>query len=176
MPRLNVVDPAKASGKAKEILDGPLKGKHFNIFKGLANSPAALNAYLQFSGALGESSLSDAEREAILLAIGEANGCGYCVAAHTALGKQAGLSEEQTIEARKGRMNDDKLNALVRFAGAIHEKKGHVNDKDIDAVRKAGYNDGHIAETVATYALSVFTNYFNHINESDIDFPQAPKI
>ena len=41
MPRLNTIDPATATGKAKEIFDGPLQGKHLNIFKGMANSPAA---------------------------------------------------------------------------------------------------------------------------------------
>ena len=93
MPRLNVVDPAHAAPAAKAIFDGPLKGKHFNIFKGLANSPAALQAYLSLSGALGGGMLTAQERELIALCVGQANNCGYCLAAHTAIGAGAGRRE-----------------------------------------------------------------------------------
>lgn len=176
MARLAPVNPATATGKAKEIFDGPLAGKHFNMFKSLANSPAALQAYLGMSGAVSHGVLSGQEREVVQLAIGAANGCDYCVAAHTAIGKSLGLSEAQTIEARRGAMKDAKLNAIARFAMAIHEKKGHVSDGDLSAVRGAGYTDGHIAEIVAVYALALFTNYFNHVAEPAIDFPPAPKV
>ncbi|MCA9312151.1 MAG: carboxymuconolactone decarboxylase family protein, partial [Phycisphaerales bacterium] len=101
MPRLNVVDPASASGKAREIFEGPLKGKHFNIFKGLANSGAGFNFYVAASGALADAALTPAEREVIALAVAEANSCEYCAAAHTAIGKMSGLSDAQTVEARK---------------------------------------------------------------------------
>ncbi|MEM8834924.1 MAG: carboxymuconolactone decarboxylase family protein [Planctomycetota bacterium] len=177
MPRLNTVDPASAEGPVKEIFDGPLQGKHFNIFKGMANSPAALNAYLGIAGALGNAQLSAAEQETIQLAIGEANGCDYCLGAHTALGKMAGLSEAQTIGARKGHVSEDpKLDALAKFALRIHEKKGWVGDDDFAAVRDAGYSDGQIAEVFAVYALAIFTNYFNHANQTVTDFPAAPAL
>lgn len=175
MARLAPIDPKSATGKAKEIFDGPLAGKHFNMFKSMANSPAALQAYLGMSGALGHGLLDGKEREVVQLAIGSLNGCDYCLAAHTAIGKSVGLSEDQTIEARRGAMKDTKLNALAKFAGAIHEKKGHVSDQDLAAIRAAGYSDGHIAEVVAGYALALYTNYFNHVAEPAIDFPPAPK-
>ena len=176
MARLQVVEPKQAEGKAKEIFEGPLKGMEINIFKGMANSPAVLQAYLGMSGALEKGLLTGEEREAIMLVVGEANQCGYCVAAHTMLGKQAGLTDEQTVEARKGQMSDPKLAAVVTFAKALHEKKGWVDDADLDAFRAAGYTDGHIAEAVANYALSVFTNYFNHVNDTDIDMPKPPAL
>lgn len=174
MPRLNVIDPAHATGKAREIFDGPLHGKHFNLFKGLANSPAALDAYLAFSGALGKGSLTPAEREAIALAVGEANQCEYCVAAHSALAKGAGLSEAHAMDARRGSIGDaPKLDALVKFALRIHEKKGFVSDADLAAFKDAGYTDAHAAEVVANYALNIYTNYFNHLNQTSVDFPAA---
>ncbi|QYK48294.1 MAG: carboxymuconolactone decarboxylase family protein [Phycisphaeraceae bacterium] len=176
MARLSLIDPASSTGKVKEILDGPLAGKHFNIFKAMANSPAALQAYLGLSGALGHGGLSGKEREVVQLAVGSLNGCGYCEAAHTAIGKSVGLTEAQTIEARRGTMSDPKLNALARFTVAIHEKRGHISDDDIRAFKSAGYGDGHIAEVVAGYALAVYTNYFNHIAQTPIDFPPAPSI
>ncbi len=177
MPRLNVVDPATATGRTREILDGPLKGLHLNIFKGMANSSAVLDLYLGASGALKQASLSAKEQEAIQLAIGAANDCDYCQHAHTAIGKGAGLSEDQTVQARRGRIEGDaKLAALVNFAAALHEKRGFVSDEDLGAIRAAGYDDGAIAETVAVYALATFTNYFNHVNNTDIDFPAIPSI
>lgn len=176
MARLAPIDPATTTGKAKEIFDGPLAGKHFNMFKSMANSPAALQAYLGMSGALGHGMLSGKEREVVQLAVGSVNRCDYCVAAHTAIGKSVGLTEEQTIEARGGSLKDPKLNALARFAMAIHEKKGHVSDQDLAAIRGAGYTDGHIAEVVAGYALALYTNYFNHVAEPAIDFPPPPKM
>lgn len=177
MARLNSVDPAAATGKAKEIFEGPLKGKAFNIYKAMANSPAALSAYLGLAGALKQASLSSKEQEIIQLVVGEANGCDYCVAAHTMLGQGAGLSEAQTKDARRGHVSGDaKLDALARFAATLHEKKGWVGDEDLKKIRDAGYNDGHIAEAVAVYALATFTNYFNHVNHSELDFPKAPAL
>ena len=177
MPRLNTVEPENATGRAKEIFDGPLKGKHLNIFKGMANSPAALETYLGISGALKNASLSDAEKEVVQLAVGEANGCKYCTAAHTMMAKNAGLTEDQTLAARRGSIPDDpKLNALAGFATAINEKKGWVSDDDLSNFKNAGYDDGAVAEVLAVYAQAIFTNYFNHVNETDVDFPAAPAV
>jgi len=176
MPRLSVIDPGNASGKAKELFDGPLAGKHFNIFKGLANSGAALNAYVQLSGALAGGELTAAERESIALALSEANGCEYCVAAHTAIGKGAGMSEDETVAARKGEPTDPRAAAIVRFAMALRQKEGYVTAEDLQAARDAGLSDGAVAEIVANYALNVFTNYFNHVNETPSDFPGVPAL
>lgn len=176
MPRLNIVDPATATGRVKEIFDGPLEGKHFNIFKGMANSAAGIDAYLALAGALGNAALTDAEREVVALAIAEANECDYCAAAHTALGKMAGLTDPQTVEARKGHLGDARLDALAKFALRLHEKKGFVSDEDLKTFKEAGYTDGHVVEVIATYALNLFTNYFNHVNQTDVDFPSAPAI
>lgn len=176
MPRFNLIDPATASPAAKAIFDGALKGKHFNIFKGLANSPAALDAYLSLSGALSKGELSAQERELIALAVGEANNCGYCVAAHTAIGKGAGLSEAQAIEARRGSATEPKHRALIKFVLSLHEKRGFVSVQDIEDFKQAGYTDGHAAEAIGNYALNIYTNYFNHANDTTPDFPAVSKI
>ncbi len=176
MARLSTIDPAASTGRVKEIFEGPLKGKHFNIFKGLANSSAALDAYLGLAGALGKGLLSGKERETIQLAVGQANECDYCLAAHTVIGKQMGLSEAETVAVRNGNPADGKLAALTRFSLALREKRGHVSDADVQALRDAGYTDGHIAEAVANFALATFTNYFNHLNETEVDFPSPPAL
>ncbi|TVQ62930.1 MAG: carboxymuconolactone decarboxylase family protein [Phycisphaerales bacterium] len=177
MARLPLIDPAAAQGETKQLFDGPLKGKHLNIFKAMGNSPAALHTYLGMAGALAKAQLSEKEREAIQLAVGEANRCDYCVAAHTKIGVGAGLTEDQAKEARRGKVTSDaKLHALVTFALALNEKRGWVSDDDLQAVRDAGYADAHIAEAVAVFALAIFTNYFNHVAETPVDFPDPGAI
>jgi len=177
MPRIPLVDPATAPEGSKAIFEGPLKGKHLNIFKAMGNSPAVLNVYLGMAGSLAKASLSSKEQEAIQLAIGQANDCGYCLAAHTKIGMGAGLTEAQTLEARRGSMpSDAKLDALVKFARALHEKRGHVGDAEVEALRGAGYTDAQVAEAVASYALAHFTNVFNHVAATPIDFPEAKPI
>ncbi len=177
MPRLNVVDPATATGKTKELFDGPLKGKHLNIFKGFANSPAALEAYLNLSGALAGGSLSKKEGEVVALTMGESSGCDYCTAAHTTLGKMAGLTDEQTVQARQGHVDGDpKLDAVAKFTSALYEKRGHVSDDDLAKFRAVGFDDGAVAEVVGHFALNTLTNYFNHVNNTAVDFPSPPKI
>jgi len=178
MPRLNVVEPSEATGKAKELFEGPLKSMQLNIFKGMANSPAVLNAYVQLTGALSDTvSLGAKERELVQIAVSELNGCNYCQGAHTMLGKNAGLSEHQTIAARKGETTGDaKLDGLVRFARTLHEKRGFVSDSDLDEFRSAGWDDAAVAEVVAVYAAITFTNFFNHVNETDVDVPAAPAL
>ncbi|MBX3386311.1 MAG: carboxymuconolactone decarboxylase family protein [Phycisphaeraceae bacterium] len=176
MPRFPAVDPATATGRAKEVFDGPLKGKHLNIFKHMAAAPAMLDAYLGLAGALSKSSLSHKEQEAIHLAISQANDCDYCLAAHTAIGKMAGLSEPQTVEARKGHLADARLNALVRFSLALHEKHGGISDADLNAFKSAGYSDQQALEVIVTQTLATMTNYFNRANDTPVDFPAPPAI
>ncbi|MFI4917746.1 MAG: carboxymuconolactone decarboxylase family protein [Phycisphaerales bacterium JB060] len=176
MARLNTIDPSTATGKAKELFDGPLKGKHLNIFKGMANSPAGLQAYLGMAGALGEGKLSAQEREVIALVTAQQNDCEYCLAAHTHMGKGAGLTEAQTIAARRGELDDANLGALATFTRSLLEKKGFADEGDLKAFKNAGYDDGHVVETIANVGLNFYTNFFNHVNETDVDLPEAPKL
>ena len=178
MPRLHVVEPAQASGKVKEIFDGlqSRMGKVVNIFKGMGNSAAALNAYLSMSKALSEGELSPHDREAVYLAASQHNGCNYCVAAHTLLAKKGGMSDDEVLAIRKFEPKDGKHRALVAFVRRVIDTKGFVQDSDIAAVKQAGYTDGQIAETVGYIALATYSNFFNHVYDTPLDFPQVPKV
>ncbi|MGL4419809.1 MAG: carboxymuconolactone decarboxylase family protein, partial [Gemmataceae bacterium] len=163
MSRLNQIAPESATGKAKELLDA-VKGKLGlvpNMTRAMANAPAVLNGYLQLSGALGQGELPAKSREQIALAIAQANGCDYCLAAHTALGKMTGLTSDQIRDSRHGTAVDPQTDTLIRFARTVVDTKGRVSGADLQTVREAGYDDGTIAEVVAHVALNVFTNYFN---------------
>lgn len=174
MSRLTAVNHEAAEGKTKELLDAVKKQIGFapNLMKTLAQSPNTLEAYLNFSGTLGYT-LNAKLREEIALLSAEANGCGYCASAHTAIGKMVGLSDEQTLAAREGRGSDAKNDAGLKFAKAILEKRGKVSDEDLETVKNAGFSEGEISEIVANVALNIFTNYFNVTAQTEIDFPKV---
>jgi uncharacterized peroxidase-related enzyme len=176
MPRLQAINPETASGKAKKLLDKVQAklGMTPNILRTMANSPAVLEAYLGFSTALKGGLLPAKLREQIALAVSEANGCEYCLAAHSAVGKMVGLSEEDILDSRHGGSPDSKVEAALRFASQMVEKRGWVSDEDVVRLRSAGYEDAEIAEIVANVALIMFTNYFNHVAETVVDFPPVP--
>ena len=143
-----------------------------NLFKIVANSPAALEAYLGFSGALGKGALAAPTRERIALAVAEVNGCGYCLSAHSYLARKlAGLDDAEITANRNGGSNDIKADVAVRFAVKLTHERGQVNDTDISALKHAGYADAEIVEIIAHVALNVFTNYLNESLKTEIDFP-----
>jgi uncharacterized peroxidase-related enzyme len=178
MARLNTVDPNHADGKAKTLLDA-VKAKMGitpNLTKVMANSPSVLEGYLGLSGALAGGGLPAKLKELLAVDIGQANGCNYCVSAHTAIGKHVGLTDAQIIAGRKGTSDDPKTAAALAFARKLVERRGQVADADVTTVRDAGYTDGEIAEIVAHVALNTFTNYLNNVAETEIDFPRAPAL
>jgi uncharacterized peroxidase-related enzyme len=178
MPRLKPVDQHTADPAATELLGSVKKqlGSVPNLIATMANSPAVAKAYLGFSQSLAAGALSPRLREQIALVVGETNGCEYCVAAHTALGKKAGLSDQETRDARLALSRDEKERVALDFARQIVENRGVVADRDVERVREAGYTDGQLAEIVANVALNLFTNYFNHVAGTEVDFPAAPSL
>ena len=178
MERIIPINPQSAQGRAKELLDA-VKAKLGivpNMTRAMAVSPPVLDAYLGFSGALRSGVLPARVREQLALDVGEANHCDYCVSAHSALGKRAGLTDQDILDSRRGASADPKADVLLRFARTVVERRGLVEDADLDAVREAGYGDAEIAEVVAHVALNIFTNYFNNVAETTIDFPKAPAL
>ena len=143
-----------------------------NLFRLVANSPAALQGYLGLSGALSKGALSAATRERIALAVAEINGCNYCLSAHTYLGKNLAKLDDAEITAnRNGASNDPKADAAVRFAAKVARERGHVSDDDVRVVKLAGYDDAQVIEIVLHVALNTWTNYINEVAKTDIDFP-----
>jgi len=177
MNNLELINPETATGKAKELLDAIQNklGMVPNLFRALANSPAALEVYLGF-GALDHGSLSPALREQIALTVAEINNCAYCLAAHSALGTMVGLSKEQVLDSRRATASDSQTATALRFAKAVVEKQGRASEEDLDQVRAAGFTDGDITEIVTHVAKNIFTNYFNHITQVEIDFPEVPEL
>jgi uncharacterized peroxidase-related enzyme len=176
MQRLSSINPAEATGKAKKLLDGVQSalGMTPNLMKALATSPAALDAYLKFDSALSTGALDRKFREEVAIAVAQANSCEYCLSAHSAIGKSVGLPDEEIASSRQAHSADAKRDAGLRFAQSVVVQRGEVSDDAIARVRQAGYTDGEIAEIVANVAVNIFTNYFNQIARTDVDFPRVP--
>tara|TARA_R110000868_G_scaffold170052_7_gene405251 strand:+ start:19243 stop:19797 length:555 start_codon:yes stop_codon:yes gene_type:complete len=168
---INIAAAPDASQPLLQAVEKQL-GSVPNLFRLASVSPAALEGYLSLSGALGKGRLPAATRERVALAMAQANGCNYCLSAHTYLGKNLAKLDEAEIAAnRAGRSNDAKADAAVRFAIKVVDARGRVAVEDLRDVREAGYDDGQIIEIVQHVALNVWTNYLNELAQTEIDFP-----
>jgi len=175
MSRVQVVNPQTATGAAKALLDAVQAqlGVTPNFIRVLANSPKALEGFLGLYGALGGATVDKPTQERIALAIAEGNGCQYCVSAHTAIGRGAGLSNEEMALNRRGSSSDAKAAATVAFAKALNDNLGEVTTTEFDAVRNAGLSDGEIVEVISVVALNIFTNLLGKATRVEIDFPKV---
>jgi uncharacterized peroxidase-related enzyme len=173
MARVNLVDPETATGVVKPLLDQVKNafGTAPNMFRAVANSPAALKSMWGAFGALGAGTIGAELGEKIAVAVADRNSCSYCLAAHTLLGKKAGASGEEMADAQIGCSADPKTAAALAFALKLVETRGQVTDPDIVALRAAGFDDGQIVEIIAHVALNLFTNYVNIALGVPVDFP-----
>jgi uncharacterized peroxidase-related enzyme len=165
---------AETPAASQPLLEAVVKqlGTAPNLFRLVATSPQALEGYLALSGALAKGALPAQTRERIALAIAEINGCDYCLSAHSYLGKNLAKLDDAEIAAnRSGASNDPKADAAVRFAASIARSRGHIGDADFSAVKLAGYTDAQIVEIVQHVALNTWTNTFNNVFQTEIDFP-----
>lgn len=175
MSRLTTIRPEEATGAAAELFAKIKKaaGKVPNAYATVGtHSPEALSAVLAFDAAVSASTLSKADIEVIKLAVSEHAGCDYCVAAHTLMGKLAGLSSDDMKQVRAGvATGDAKRDALVTYVLTLVGTRGTVPEAAVDAVRAAGYTERQIIEINLAIASITFTNLVNRVNDTTLDFP-----
>jgi uncharacterized peroxidase-related enzyme len=137
-----------------------------------AHGPAALKAVLAADTVVAAGTLTRRDQEVIKLVISAAGGCDYCVAAHNHLARLAGVKAEVLKQIRDSQSTDDaKRDALVRFVRKLAQSSGTVSHEDFAAIKAAGYSDAQLVEISLAFATTVFTNVFNRINDTEIDFP-----
>jgi uncharacterized peroxidase-related enzyme len=177
MSRLSVPSLESATGATAEIYAQIKKtvGNVPNTYAAIgAHGPAALRAVLAADAVLASSTLTKRDQETIKLVISGIAGCDYCVAAHSLLGKLAGLKPEELKKIRDGEPTGDaKRDALIHFVRKLAATSGTVSDDDFAAIKAAGYSDAQLVDISFAFATTVFTNVFNRINDTDIDFPAA---
>jgi uncharacterized peroxidase-related enzyme len=173
MANINLVDPAAAPAAVKPTLD-QIKGAFGvvpNMFKAVANSPAALTSLWGAFGALGGGTLGARLGEEIAVAIANANACEYCLAAHTALGRKAGATSDEMAAAQAGVSADPRTQAALTFALKVVRDRAAVSAEDVAALKDAGFDDEGVVEILAHVALNLFTNYANVALDVPVDFP-----
>ena len=173
MQHIPPVLPDHARGATRVLFDAIQKqlGGVPNIFRTLGQSPATLKGFLDFTAALSGGELSAQLREQIAIACAGANACDYCASAHTALGRRAGLDPDEMARNLSGRASDPQADAVVSFARKVVRERGRVGEAELRALRAAGLSESAIVEVIGNIAANLFTNYFNHIAGTVVDFP-----
>ena len=173
MPRITPIESSAATDDTAVHLAAVRKmlGGTPNLFTTAAHSPAALGALVSLFGYAARTSLGGRLAEQIALAVAQQNGCGYCLSAHTALGKLQGLDQPTLTAARSAESSDARTAGLLRLAVAIIETRGHLDDATLATARDGGISDADIVEVVFLVALNVFTNYLNSVAQTTIDVP-----
>src|SRR5258708_5545691 len=173
MSRLTTI---QTNGNTSE-LKRSLKTSHLKLTEAprflqvMANSPASLRAYIRADAALVRGQLTPRQREQVALAVAEINGSSYSLSAHYDTGKRFGLTHHEMQLARNATATDPKAETMLRFTQAVVLQRGDISDEDFQALRKAGFTDAQIVEIVANIALNIFSNYFNNVAQTEVDFP-----
>lgn len=146
-----------------------------NLYATLAHSETALGNYLAFQNA--KSSITGKAREVVNLVVSQVNGCEYCLAAHTVIGKMNGFTDEQVLEIRSGKASfDAKLNALARLVQNIAVNRGHPDVVAVDAFFSAGWTKANLVDVVVVIGDKIVTNYLHGVTGVPVDFPAAPNL
>jgi AhpD family alkylhydroperoxidase len=170
MQIIQQVQPEHAAGVTKRLLE-TIKaegGETTNMIKTMAQSPYALDAYLQFKRALASGRVGPKIRAQIALTVAQANRCEYSLARHSEIARRQGLAEDEIAASREGHAKDEEIEVLLQFVSNLATRNGRYSPEEL---RDAGYSDSEIIEIVAWVALNVFDNYVNLVAKTDMDAP-----
>ncbi|WP_069265029.1 carboxymuconolactone decarboxylase family protein [Paraburkholderia nodosa] len=176
MTRLTTLKPGEATGEAAAIF-GQIKaalGKVPNAYATIGtHSPQGLSAMLNVDAVISASSLEAADVEAIRLAVSALSGCDYCLAAHTMLGKMAGLTPDIMKNIRAGKaVGDTRRDALLAFVRMVVASRDTVPANVLEALLAAGYSERQVIEILLVITSITFTNLVNRVNDTALDFPK----
>lgn len=175
MSRINSVSLETANPEQKELLEAIQEklGMVPNFLKIFANSPSALRSFLGLHSISAEGSLDLKTRERIAVALAQENSCEYCLSAHSAIGKKAGLSAAELDANRAGTSHEAKAAAAIKLAKALLEHQGDITTADLIEARDAGYTDADIVEIITHVGMNVMTHMIGKASRVEIDFPKV---
>jgi len=175
MSRIHTVSYETANDEQKALLDAiqAKLGMVPNFLKIFANSPSALRAFLGLHGIANEGSLDLQTRERIALSVAQQNSCEYCVSAHTAIGKKAGLTGAEIEANRAGTSQDAKAAVAVKLARSLIEHQGDITTAELIEARNAGYTDADIVEIITHVGMTLLTTILGKASRVEIDFPKV---
>ena len=177
MKNFTVPTRGEVSENNQAIFDKLKKNIGFvpNIYAYYAKNETALGDYLAFQNR--KSTILAKEKEVINLVVSQINDCRYCQAAHSALGKMNGFTNEQIIEIRKGSASFDyKLDALAKFTASLIKNGGKASQETTNAFFEVGYNEANMIDVVFVISDITMSNFINNLTEIKIDFPTVPEL
>ncbi|AXL50923.1 alkylhydroperoxidase [Paraburkholderia caffeinilytica] len=146
-----------------------------NLYATLAHSEHALGNYLAFQNA--KSSINGKAREIVNLVVSQVNGCEYCLAAHTMIGRMSGFTDEQILEIRSGKASfDARFDALARLVKNIAVNRGHADQALVEAFFAVGWTKANLVDTIVVIGDKTVTNYLHGTTRVPVDFPAAPQL
>ena len=172
MSRFKTHTIESAPDKGKEVLKGVKEAYGFvpNLMATMVEAPAAAKAYATLGKIFEETSFSPTEQQVVLLTISRANGCEYCVAAHTTIAGMHKVDDAIVRSIRDGKpIDDDKLEALRQLVLKVYEKRGWLSEGDVDEFTAAGYGPQQVLEVVLGVAFKTLSNYTNHVAGTELD-------
>lgn len=175
MSRIDPIKRDTATQPQQDLLDAVQNklGMVPNFLAVLAQSPDALKAFMGLHHVADAGILDGQTKERIALVVAQDNACQYCVSAHSAIGRKAGLSNEEIAANRNGTSHDDRAAAALRFAQAVNTHKGEMTEAEFQAIRAAGYSDAEIVELIVHVGMNILTNLIGKVSDVEIDFPKV---
>lgn len=175
MKKIQVPNYGQVDAKSQAIFDNLKKalGTVPNLYATIGYSSNALETYLTYSTNIKKGAFNAKEIEAVNLAVAQINNCEYCLAAHTALGKMQGFTEEETLKLRSASIEDPRLNAITRLAQEIAENKGRASEEVKDAFFEQGFDEAALIDLIGAVVSITFTNYAHILTQVPVDFPAA---
>lgn len=125
-----------------------------NVFLALAHRPAEWRAFFAYHDALmdKDGGLTKAEREMIVVATSNANGCQYCVVAHGAIlrirAKNPLIADQVAINYRKADITP-RQKAMLDFAMKVAVDSANVGEADYEVLQGHGFTDDDIWDIAA---------------------------
>lgn len=177
MATFNVPTREEVSENNQAIFDNLQKGLGFvpNLYATYAYSDTALSDYLAFQNR--KTSLSSKEKEVVNLVVSQVNECAYCLAAHTAIGKMNGFSDEQILEIRSGEASfDAKLDALAKFVKDATVNRSKPSAEAVDNFLAAGYSNENLIDAIIVIGDKTVSNFIHGTTQIPVDFPEAPAL
>jgi alkylhydroperoxidase family enzyme len=146
-----------------------------NLIGAIATSPVLINSLVGLFGKVHGGSFTEAQVQTVLLTDAVTNGSTWAVAFHTTLALKEGIDLADVQAIRAGRLpKDSKLAALSGLAKTMIEKRGRLDDADINRFLAAGFGKDHLLEVIAAVAASTITNYAGSITKPRLEAPFEP--
>jgi uncharacterized peroxidase-related enzyme len=165
--------PTSPPSAAQEVRDSAREALGFlpNLVEELSeHNPAAAKLYLATTDLIEDGTLTTPEREVVLLAVSRYNDCHYCTSVHGKMAVSAGLDRETVDAINSGGLpSDERLRVLVQATRLMLDKRGWLDDEDLESLQNKGVDRAALYEINALIGIKTFSNYVNHVAQTEVD-------